>query len=91
MAKLQPNTTMVIREVELIDGGDMVINVLATRKGKEYKLPYRIIARNIPTVDLEFLKQKVIADIDEREQQLSKEQAAIDAIRRMTGKTINLD
>ncbi len=86
---------MVIKDVQIVESGeaagDLVVSVIAKRHGREHRLPYQIGARNINTVDLEYLKQKVLDDVDALEAATSKQNVVIGKLREMQGKTINLD
>ncbi len=87
--------TMRITDTQLVEAGDnqgdLVIAVEATRGGKKYRLPYQIKRHNIPNVSLDYLKQRVRQDMDAHDEMASKENAVVDKLAALKGKTINLD
>lgn len=81
---------MTVKEVAVLDTGDLLINVEATRGGITYKLPYQIPKRKITEIDPEYLKKKVRLDIDEREAATAREDAVIGKLRALQGQTVKI-
>lgn len=92
MADSPSKTTMRITDVQQDPKtGALTIAVIATRAGINYKLPYQVQQDQIPQVDTEYLKARVLKDVDGREASAGNEAAVIDKLLRRKGKTIKLD
>lgn len=71
--------------------GDLVINVLATRGKREYKLPYHIKAANVPGINRDYLMAKVLEDVDALVEQENKRKAITDSLQGLVGNAVQLD
>lgn len=86
--------TMQIVDVVIVEKGDtkgsMAITVKATKDGKDYQFPYLVPAAQIKNTSLDSLKLRVMNDVNEIENQRSKENAMIEKLLNMKGKDIKL-
>lgn len=89
--KKQPTTSMTIKEVVETESGGLVINVVAKRGRRTYKLPYHIAPAKIHEVDLEMLKIKVKQDIDARESEINQRKAVVNKLGLQIGQRIPID
>lgn len=83
---------MLVKELVVPEGSeDVVINVVATRGDRTYKLPYHIKAANVASVSREFLTAKVMEDVDALVEQDKKREAVLAKLEGIVGHEITLD
>lgn len=85
-------TVMLVKELSIQDdSGDLVINVLATRGKREYKLPYHIKAANIAQVNRDYLMARVLTDVDTLIEQENKKAVIMGKLDALVGHEVQLD
>lgn len=70
---------------------DLVINVVAKRGGRTFKLPYHIKAANVAKIERDWLTARVMEDVDLLVEQEDKKAAIKAKLEGLVGREIKLD
>ena len=83
---------MEIKELVVPEGtADLVINVVAKRGDRTFKLPYHIKAANVAKIERDWLTARVMEDVDLLVEQEDKKAAIKAKLEGLVGREIKLD